>query len=320
MNRSLTKTARKLVLSAAAIAFAGAGIAGIGETRLARANTGDGTFHVLLSYETLTFTMVADNGQLFGTAEASGLVGGFAKNPNGGGSNDGVRVIAAGHEPAICDVLQPPWGSPIAPMCDARVTVGSYDFADVMACREAIGGGCGAAYKQDNMKFILKVKPGDDINAFVNLWDDDNDEEPDDLCIVSKKVAGMTFENLMNLNSTHIMAMGFNGTAACIVTFRLKTLDVPFHKAELTAPPTLDFSGSAHFEWTPGDGTKFRLQLGSTPGGSNIFDKVTYDTDLMVTGLPAYLPHIVYVRLSAFIAGKWEYTDYYLRHQPKPAP
>ena len=85
----------------------------------------------------------------------------------------------------------------------------------------------------------------------------------------------------------------------------------PSAKAQLTAPVagTALTTGAATFRWSTGSGvTKYRLSVGSTFGGTDIFNKTLAATKIKVSTLPT--TGTVYVRLWSQLNTTWSFTDY----------
>jgi hypothetical protein len=88
------------------------------------------------------------------------------------------------------------------------------------------------------------------------------------------------------------------------------------HVAELIRPApesTLSFAGVL-FEWTGGVGvTSYRLQIGTSPGASDLVDRDAHGSlSATVGGLPMD-GRVIFVRLSSLIAGSWQFRDYTFR-------
>lgn len=64
------------------------------------------------------------------------------------------------------------------------------------------------------------------------------------------------------------------------------------------------------FDWSVGSATSYRLILGSSLGGSDIYDsKATKLTAVTATSLPND-GRTIYVRLSSRVAQQWSFIDY----------
>jgi hypothetical protein len=64
------------------------------------------------------------------------------------------------------------------------------------------------------------------------------------------------------------------------------------------------------FAWTEGhDVSRYRLMIGSSLGGGDIYDRTTERTEAFVDGLP-HDGRKIYVRLQSFTRGEWLYNDY----------
>jgi hypothetical protein len=78
-------------------------------------------------------------------------------------------------------------------------------------------------------------------------------------------------------------------------------------------PPGSTLDGNVRFVWTTGqDVTRYRLQIGSAPGGADLYDHTQEQTWALVIGLPRD-GRKLYVRLQSFTQGHWFYNDYTYR-------
>jgi glucose/arabinose dehydrogenase len=84
-------------------------------------------------------------------------------------------------------------------------------------------------------------------------------------------------------------------------------------RAQMTspAPGSTLASATATFSWTAGTTvTSYGLQVGSTPGGTDIVAGIQYsNTSATISGLPTD-GRALYVRLYSLVSGSWEYDDF----------
>jgi len=75
-------------------------------------------------------------------------------------------------------------------------------------------------------------------------------------------------------------------------------------------PGSTIHGGSATFTWSAGTGvTYYSFRVGTTPGGTNIFNKFEPSSlSQAVSGMPT--TGTIYVRLYSYIAGNWVFNDY----------
>ncbi len=92
------------------------------------------------------------------------------------------------------------------------------------------------------------------------------------------------------------------------------TFDVSYAAAQMTSPASDGdrLAAASHtFQWNSGSGvTQYRLWVGTTSGGSDVYNQSTGMTQsATVTGLATDGSN-VYVRLNSYVNGSWSYNEY----------
>ena len=110
--------------------------------------------------------------------------------------------------------------------------------------------------------------------------------------------------------------VGYRLLWALLVATSIATISSPVFaaaKAEMStpAPGSTLTASTVTFQWTGGtDATRYWLEIGTTPGGTNLYTQdAGTNLSATVSGLPTN-GSTLYVRLWSLINGGWQYNDY----------